>query len=81
MDKDFIAKIDKSPSERHFLKFVLDLSHAMSKKTVLEGVETIEEILKLHDVDYVQGFYYHKPLEVSQLNKIIPNKKLRYILT
>src|SRR5690606_32006785 len=70
MDKDFIAKIDKSLSERHFLKFVLDLSHAMSKKTVLEGVETIEqvEILKLHDVDYVQGFYYYKPLEVSQLN-------------
>lgn len=76
MDKDFIAKIDKSPTERHFLKFVLDLSHAMSKKIVLEGVETIEqvEILKLHDVDYVQGFYYHKPLEVSQLNKIIQSK-------
>ncbi len=77
MDKDFIAKIDKSVTERHFLKFVLDLSHSMSKKTVLEGVETIEqiEILKQFDVDYVQGFYYHKPLTIEHLNEVLSKQK------
>lgn len=79
MDKDFIATIDKSITERYFLKFVLDLSHSMSKKTVLEGVETIEQIkiLEQYDVDYVQGFYYHLPLEVENLNKILKLKQTK----
>ena len=72
MDKDFIATIDQSMTERNFLKFVLDLSHAMDKKTVLEGVETIEQvkILKGYDVDYVQGFYYYKPMQAAAINEL-----------
>ncbi len=72
MDKDFIATIDQSMTERNFLKFVLDLSHAMNKKTVLEGVETIEQvkILKGYDVDYVQGFYYYKPMQAAAINEL-----------
>lgn len=72
MDKDFIATIDQSMTERNFLKFVLDLSRAMDKKTVLEGVETIEQvkILKGYDVDYVQGFYYYKPMQAAAINEL-----------
>lgn len=72
MDKDFIATIDQSMTERNFLKFVLDLSRAMDKKTVLEGVETIEQvkILKGYDVDYVQGFYYYKPMQAAAIDEL-----------
>ncbi|CDR30427.1 Cyclic di-GMP phosphodiesterase Gmr [Acholeplasma oculi] len=76
MDKAFIATIDKNELEKQFLKFVLDLAHAMHKEVVLEGVETIsqETVLKPFNVDYVQGFLYYKPMKVEELTQILQEK-------
>ncbi len=73
MDRGFIQNIDKYESEQHFLKFVLDLSHSLGKQVVLEGVETDSqvEVLKQFEVDFVQGFLYHKPLKVEELNELL----------
>lgn len=76
MDRGFIQNIDKSVSDQHFLKFVLDLSHSLGKKVVLEGVENDEqaEVLKQFHVDFVQGFLYHKPLMVNELDELLEIK-------
>ena len=42
-------------------------------KTLIEGVETKEDVdlVKQIGVHYIQGYYYHKPSDMEQLNKII----------
>src|SRR5690606_28729715 len=76
MDKAFIATIDKNDLKKQFLKFVLDLAHAMHKEVVLEGVETVsqETVLKPFNVDYVQGFLYYKPMKVEEITQILQEK-------
>ncbi len=71
IDRNYIANIDKKKEEKFFLKFVLELSHALNKKVVLEGVETKaqEKVLQAFNVDYVQGFLYHKPLIATDVTR------------
>ena len=56
-------------------KIVVDsitkLSHKLKKKVVAEGVETDEQINFLDEIgcDYVQGYYYAKPIPFSEYIK------------
>ena len=45
-----------------------DLKQQMKKKILVEGVETVDHIklLKKLQVDYLQGFYFSKPLPVDE---------------
>jgi len=58
-------------------KIVVDsitkLSHKLKKKVVAEGVETDEQINFLDEIgcDYVQGYYYAKPIPFSEYIKKI----------
>lgn len=76
IDKSYISNIHEHENERHFLKFVVDLAHVLNKKVVLEGVEksSQEEILESFNIDYVQGFYYARPMTGS---KIIDHYKIK----
>ena len=42
-------------------------------KTIIEGVETIEQfnLLKKIKIDYFQGFLFSKPLEFSKLKALL----------
>jgi EAL domain-containing protein (putative c-di-GMP-specific phosphodiesterase class I) len=41
----------------------------MRVKTVAEGVETAEQLAYVRslEVDYAQGFYFDRPMDISQL--------------
>ncbi|MBN3491217.1 bifunctional diguanylate cyclase/phosphodiesterase [Acholeplasma equirhinis] len=69
MDKSYIANIDQSEKEKHFLKFVVELTHSLDMRIVLEGVEKTkqEEILSEFQIDYVQGYLYSKPIKAEEL--------------
>ena len=55
---------------------IISLSHGLNLKVVTEGVETLEEYnkLKIHKSDFVQGYYFSKPVEADQVIDLI-NKK------
>ena len=69
-----LAKLDKtlledSPNIRIFLDSAINLFKNLNIPIVIEGVET-EEQLKLakeKDIDYVQGYYFSRPLEEESL--------------
>lgn len=46
----------------------MEVSFSLDMKVVAEGVETVEQETLLQSIgcDYVQGFYYAKPLTVSE---------------
>lgn len=61
LDLSFIKKIC---SNREFAKTVFNIARVLNVKTVAEGVETEEEIAVCKELgcDYIQGYYYSKPL-------------------
>ena len=69
-----LAKLDKtlledSPNIRIFLDSAINLFKNLNIPIVIEGVET-EDQLKLakeKDIDYVQGYYFSRPLEEESL--------------
>lgn len=77
-----IIKIDKSlvdecedESIQKILGFSFDLVKELDKKTVVEGVET-EAQLKLFEkygADYIQGFYFSKPLAFKKYVEFLKN--------
>ncbi len=46
------------------LSLIIDLSHALALKVIVEGVETTEQLAQLRDLEChtVQGNYFSKPL-------------------
>lgn len=69
-------KIDKTlfymAVEREKIRYHLDhtiaIFHDMGFSVVVEGAETEEHIKILHDmkIDYIQGYYYSKPLPIQE---------------
>lgn len=50
---------------------IIKLAHALNLEVVAEGVEELNEleILKDHACKYVQGYYFSKPLNVTDFTK------------
>ena len=49
------------------------MAHSMDLKVVAEGVETKEQlsILKEKKCDYIQGYYFSKPLQLKEIEKLL----------
>lgn len=68
-----IIQNDVPGSDRNVLDFCMQLAKMMKLKTVAEGAETAEqtERLKALGCDYVQGYYYSKPLPIVQFEDYV----------
>ena len=77
-----VLKIDKSLVDdfkdeniKKILRFAFDIVHSLKKSTVIEGVETkeqLDEFIK-YGADYIQGFYFSRPLNLEDFTKFIKN--------
>lgn len=72
--------IDKISNEKNFamIRCMINATHLFGMKIVAEGVETLPqvELLKSADCDYIQGFYYSKPLFAEDLEKLLQKHNL-----
>ncbi|MEK4229535.1 putative bifunctional diguanylate cyclase/phosphodiesterase [Solibacillus sp. FSL H8-0538] len=73
IDRTFIKNINKDESGVAMVAAIISLAHALNLVVIAEGVEQEEElaILKEHNCEYVQGYYFSKPLNVADLTKKI----------
>lgn len=64
IDKSFIDQIETKPSIRAVIESTITMCHNLGLTTVAEGVESISQLnyLKEHGCDFIQGYYYSKPL-------------------
>lgn len=69
LDMKFVQKGDGllPDSKRSVLSFIVSLSKWLQLPTIAEGVETREEVelLKAMGCNYIQGFYFAKPMPVE----------------
>ena len=75
IDMGFVRNIGYSQSNDSILASLIEMIHRLEMKVVAEGVETKEQLdfLKEHGCDFIQGFYFSKPLIKNDFKKLISN--------
>lgn len=68
VDKTFIDGIVDDEYAQAFIRLIVELSNTIDTKIVVEGVESQEqyELLKSLGVNYIQGYYFGKPVKASE---------------
>ena len=76
-----IVKFDKNMVNSYFenriasfvMNSAIDMIKGLGHKIVLEGIETKEQIERVKNlkVDYIQGYYYSKPIDVNSFISFI----------
>lgn len=68
LDMGFVKKIGKNTKIGSVIHSIIDMAHHMDIRVIAEGAETKEQVdfLRKHGCDYVQGFYYSKPLSMEE---------------
>lgn len=78
------VKLDKSLIDKFFelnnlsaVENIISLAHSLNFQITAEGIEELKqyESLRNIDCDYFQGYYFSKPLEVIEIEKIYFNKQ------
>jgi diguanylate cyclase (GGDEF)-like protein len=77
IDISFIRHLEKSQKDRAIVKSIIDFAKNLGLKTVAEGVESQKqvEILKDFGCDYLQGFYFYRPMPFEDLKKLLGGEK------
>ncbi len=73
IDKSFIQGIPNDADDVVIVKAIIALAKSLNLDIIAEGVETAEQkaFLIEHGCRLIQGYYYHKPLPVDQIEKIL----------
>ena len=76
IDKSLLDAAKENTRNQQILGGVVKAINSIGMKTLIEGVETKEdvELVKNFGVNYIQGYYYHKPSNMTELNKTIEEK-------
>ena len=71
IDRCFVIDIGKDDYSEAFVKMVSELADTIGVRICVEGVEEDEQLEKLRKmkVQYIQGFYYDKPLRLADFEK------------
>lgn len=73
LDMGFVKKIGKDQKSDAIVVSIIDLAHRMGMKVVAEGIENQQQsdFLRAHGCDYLQGFYYYKPMSAEKFSKLL----------
>lgn len=76
IDKVFVDKADLN-SDRNIINFIMLLAKSLDVKTIVEGVETEEQVefIRKLECDIIQGYYYSKPLSKADFEDYF-NKRI-----
>ena len=79
LDMRFIQECTEN--KRSILSFVISLAKWLNLVTIAEGVETREQVeqLKRFGCDFVQGYYYAKPMSLSDFEKFMDRDGLEQL--
>lgn len=73
LDMGFVKKIGKDQKSDAIVVSIIDLAHRKGMKVVAEGIENQQQsdFLRAHGCDYLQGFYYYKPMSAEEFSKLL----------
>ena len=73
IDKSFINQLENDSTKENLLESIIKMAHVLSFEVVAEGVENKNqlEIIRSKNCNYIQGYYYYRPLSSLEIIKII----------
>ena len=71
IDRSFITNMVNTVKDRALINAIVAMAHQLNLKVIAEGVENIEELnyLQSQNCDYIQGFYFSKPVPAAQISE------------
>ncbi|MBV1909773.1 MAG: EAL domain-containing protein [Kangiellaceae bacterium] len=72
LDYSFVKKIPQDKRSGFVVEHIISLAHKLGLRIVAEGVESKEQLdyLEELEVDFIQGFYFYRPMPVEELLKL-----------
>ena len=69
IDRSFIQHISSLDDKQAIVDAIIQMAHRLKMDVVAEGVESKQQVELLREMgcDYIQGFYYSKPLPMNEL--------------
>ncbi|NVJ59908.1 MAG: EAL domain-containing protein [Gammaproteobacteria bacterium] len=73
IDRSFVARIGEQKEAETIIKTIIDLAKSLQKTSVVEGVETAEQLdfVREFGADSVQGYYFAKPMSREETIEFI----------
>ncbi len=73
VDRSFVTDIHNNSNNSILVGFIIKMAHEMGVKICAEGVETKEELEKIKELgaDYIQGYYYSRPVRCNDFLNLI----------
>lgn len=73
IDKAFIDGLGTKQESRTIVNAIVKMSKALDKKIIAEGVEDKNQLFELQSIqaEYIQGYYFHKPMPVNTFMDIL----------
>ncbi|CAA0090546.1 Cyclic di-GMP phosphodiesterase PdeR [Zhongshania aliphaticivorans] len=70
IDQSFVRFIHERPKDQLLVQSMVEMSRNLNKKVIVEGVENLEalNIVRAMGVDYVQGYYFSRPVSLDALD-------------
>ena len=77
IDRSFVKDVTIDESDAAIARAIISLAQSLNLKVVAEGVETKGQLdfLKQYRCDYIQGFYFSKPVPAFEIPIFIKNLK------
>lgn len=76
IDRSFMEKVPASQDDTNVVLSILALANSLKLRVTAEGVETQEhvDLLREHNCDYIQGYFYSRPLPATEFYHYMTNK-------
>ena len=73
IDKSLVDNILLNEEDQRIVKAMIELGHNLGMEIVVEGIETkkMVALLASYECDYMQGYYFNKPLPVFEFQKLL----------
>ncbi len=73
IDRSLVINIVKNDEDQRIVKAMIELGHNLGMKIVVEGIENEEmfTLLSSFGSDFIQGYYFSKPLPVFEFQKLL----------
>lgn len=73
IDMSIVRKLEEKPEVPHIVELIINMCHHLGMKVVAEGVETESQLnfLKNAGCDYIQGYYFSKPLPEAEFKEFL----------
>ncbi|HEY9130103.1 MAG TPA: GGDEF domain-containing phosphodiesterase [Sulfurovum sp.] len=73
IDKSLVDYILTNEEDQRIVRAIIELAHTLGMKIVVEGIENRQmvEMVASFGCDYMQGYYFSKPLPVFEFQKLL----------